>query len=110
MEAGSAKWTLTGPGKRAEGLKSEAPDTSFVIVMEKLKHIRRSKRKGNGNGRSIRRRINRWPFSMLQQATEYKAAWAGVAVEYAKEMLRVRESEPQTRSGEGVAMRLWCRT
>ena len=66
----------------ANAVVRKAADTSSVIVMEKLKHIRRSKRKGNGDGRSIRRRINRWPFSMLQEAIEYKAAWAGVAVEY----------------------------
>ena len=66
----------------ANAVVKKAADTSSVIVMEKLKHIRRSKRKDNGDGRSIRRRINRWPFSMMQQAIEYKAAWAGVAVEY----------------------------
>ena len=66
----------------ANTVVKKASDSGQAIVMEKLTHIRKSKRKGNGNGRTIRRRISRWPFSMMQKAIEYKAAWAGVRVQY----------------------------
>ena len=66
----------------ANAVVKKAANESSAIVMERLKHIRKSKRKGNGDGRTLRRRINRWPFSMMQKAIEYKAAWAGVDVQY----------------------------
>jgi putative transposase len=52
----------------------------FGIVMEKLKGIRRLYRRGNGQGKSYRGRMNSWTFREFQRQVEYKAAWAGVQV------------------------------
>jgi putative transposase len=61
--------------ERAEG-------NQFGIVMEKLKGIRKLYRKGNGQGRSYRGRMNSWTFREFQRQVEYKAAWAGIPVTY----------------------------
>ncbi|MBI3023879.1 MAG: IS200/IS605 family element transposase accessory protein TnpB [Thaumarchaeota archaeon] len=53
-----------------------------AIILERPKGIRRVHQKGNGEGRERRRRISQWPFRMLQQQIAYKAAWAGVPVEF----------------------------
>ncbi len=53
-----------------------------AIVLERLKGIRTAHRKGNGKGSDSRRRANLWPFSLLQHQIAYKAAWAGVAVDF----------------------------
>jgi len=66
----------------ANAVVKRAKDESKAIVMEKLTHIRKSQKKGNGRGNTIRRRINRWPFSIMQNAIVYKAAWEGVEVQY----------------------------
>lgn len=52
------------------------------IVLERLKGVRYSSRKGNGDGPAKRRRIALWPFRQLQGFIDYKAKWAGVHVEY----------------------------
>ncbi len=52
-----------------------------AIVLERLKGIRYAHQRGDGEGRSQRRRIAQWPFRQLQQQITYKAAWAGVPVE-----------------------------
>ncbi len=53
-----------------------------TIVLEQLKGIRKAHRKGNGKGTDSRRRANLWPFRVLQQQITYKAAWAGVQIEF----------------------------
>ncbi len=53
-----------------------------AIVLERLKGIRFAHQKGNGEGRSKRRRIALWPFRQLQGCVDYKAGWVGVPVEY----------------------------
>lgn len=53
-----------------------------AIVLERLKGIRYAHKKGNGEGKSSRRRIALWPFGRLQSYIDYKARWAGVPVEY----------------------------
>jgi putative transposase len=53
-----------------------------AIVLERLKGIRYAHQRGNGEGRARRRRIALWPFRRLQSYIDYKAAWAGVHVEY----------------------------
>jgi putative transposase len=50
------------------------------IVFEDIRGIRRLYRKGNGQGRSYRARMNDWPFHEVKRQIEYKAAWAGVPV------------------------------
>jgi len=53
-----------------------------AIVLERLKGIRYKHKKGNAEGKSTRRRIAQWPFRQLQSCIDYKAKWAGVAIEY----------------------------
>ncbi len=50
------------------------------IIFENIKDIRKLYRKGNGQGRNFRGRMNRWPFGELKRQVEYKAAWEGVPV------------------------------
>jgi len=50
------------------------------IVFEDIRHIRRLYRRGNGQGRWYRERMNGWPFGELKRQVEYKAAWEGVPV------------------------------
>jgi putative transposase len=52
------------------------------IVLERLRGIRYAHRRGNGEGKSRRRRIAQWPFRTLQAYITYKAAWSGVRVEF----------------------------
>jgi putative transposase len=54
------------------------------IIMEDLKGIRKLYRKGNGQGRKYRRKMNSWSFYELQRQIEYKARWFGLSVTYVK--------------------------
>jgi putative transposase len=54
----------------------------FGIVMEDLKGIRKLYRKGNGQGRGYRHRLNSWSYYELQRQIEYKARWDGIPVYY----------------------------
>ncbi len=51
-----------------------------AIVMEKLQGMRRLYRKGNGQGKNYRARMNSWSFREAQRQIEYKAHWQGVPV------------------------------
>lgn len=62
----------------------KAKSARSAIVLEKLTHIRQSHRKGNGEGRKMRGRLNRWPFHILQSQIQYKAVWEGIPVEYVR--------------------------
>jgi putative transposase len=59
-----------------------AREKRLRIVMENLKGIRRLYRKGNGQGRSFRGRMNSWTFREIQRQVEYKARWAGIPITY----------------------------
>jgi putative transposase len=50
----------------------------FGIKMEKLKGIRKLYRKGNGQGKSFRGRMNTWIFGETQRQIDYKARWEGI--------------------------------
>jgi putative transposase len=60
----------------------EAKEKQFGIVMENLKGIRKLYRKGNGQGRNHRGKMNSWSFYELQRQIEYKAKWEGIPVIY----------------------------
>ncbi len=51
-----------------------------AIVFEEIKGIQKMYRKGNGQGRSFRGRMNSWPYCEIKRQIEYKAAWEGVPV------------------------------
>ncbi len=54
------------------------------IIMEDLKGIRKLYRRGNGQGKKYRRKMNSWSFYEVQRQIEYKARWLGLPVEYVK--------------------------
>jgi putative transposase len=58
----------------------EAKAKKQAIVFEEIKGIRDLYRKGNGQGRAFRGRMNSWPFHEVRRQIEYKAAWEGVRV------------------------------
>jgi putative transposase len=49
-----------------------------AIAFEDITGIRKLYRKGNGQGKSFRARMNSWPFFELMRQVQYKAAWEGV--------------------------------
>src|SRR5467141_5218385 len=51
-----------------------------AIVLEDIRGIRRLYRKGNGQGRRYRGRMNGWSFGEAQRQLEYKARWAGLPI------------------------------
>lgn len=52
------------------------------IILEDLKGIRKLYRRGNGQGKKFRSKMNSWPFYELQRQIEYKARWLGLSVIY----------------------------
>ncbi len=87
------KQKLAGSGSEKDRIKQtlnviskqvveKAVKNREAIVLERLKGIRKTHRRGNGKGRDSRRRANLWPFRLLQQQIAYKAAWVGVQVEF----------------------------
>jgi putative transposase len=85
-----------------------------AIVLENIEGIRRLYRKGNGQGRKYRGRMNGWSFGEAQRQIEYKARWAGLSV--------IRLSRRETRgssvtcprcgerlqSDKRLKRKLWC--
>ncbi len=85
-----------------------------VIVLENIEGIRSLYRKGNGQGRKYRGRMNGWSFGEAQRQIEYKARWAGLPV--------IRLSRRETRgssvsclrcgerlqSDKRLGRKLWC--
>jgi len=66
----------------SKDIVGKAKENQFGIILENLKGIRKLYRKGNGQGRNYRSRLNGWSFYELQRQTEYKAEWEGVKVVY----------------------------
>jgi putative transposase len=58
----------------------EARSNRQGITFEEIRGIRKLYRKGNGQGRNFRGRMNSWPFAELKRQIEYKAAWEGLPV------------------------------
>jgi len=85
-----------------------------AIVLENIGGIRSLYRKGNGQGRKYRGRMNGWSYYEAQRQIEYKARWAGLPV--------IRLSRSETRgssvtcprcgerlqSDKRLERKLWC--
>ena len=85
-----------------------------AIVLENIEGIRSLYRKGNGQGRKYRGRMNEWSFREAQRQIEYKSRWIGLPV--------VRLSRRETRgssitcprcgerlqSDKHLQRKLWC--
>lgn len=50
------------------------------IVFEDIRHIRKLYRKGNGQGKNHRSKMNGWSFSEIKRQIEYKARWNGISI------------------------------
>jgi putative transposase len=99
-----------------KGIVAEALESRRAIVLENIEGIRRLYRRGNGQRRTHRRRMNSWSFAEAQRQIEYKARWAGLRV--------IRLSKKETRGtsvtcprcGERLQedlrlrRKLWCAT
>jgi putative transposase len=59
---------------------AEAKAGEQAIVFENITGIRRLYRRGNGQSRNFRNKMNSWPFFEIKRQVEYKAAWEGVPV------------------------------
>jgi putative transposase len=85
-----------------------------AIVLENIEGIRSLYRRGNGQGRKYRGRMNGWSFGEAQRQIEYKARWVGLPV--------IRLSRRETRgssvtcprcgerlqSDRQLRRKLWC--
>ncbi|HEV2118635.1 MAG TPA: transposase [Candidatus Bathyarchaeia archaeon] len=87
----------------------EARSKRYGIVLEKLTGIRRLYRKGNGQARSYRARMNSWSYGELQRQIEYKAGWEGLKVNYVPARnTSKRCSICGYKTLESTRRRLWC--
>jgi len=59
---------------------SDALTNRQAIVLENISGIHKLYRRGNGQTRSFRARMNSLPFHEIKRQIEYKAAWEGVPV------------------------------
>jgi len=85
-----------------------------AIVLEDIRGIRCLYRRGNGQARKYRGRMNGWSFSEAQRQLEYKARWSGLPI--------IRLSRRETRgssvtcprcgerlqSDKRLKRKLWC--
>jgi putative transposase len=84
------------------------------IIFEDIREIRRLYRKGNGQGRSYRARLNSWLFREIKRQVEYKAAWIGVPV-ITLSMSETRGTSrvcprcgERLQSSKQLCRKLWC--
>ncbi|MGI0046765.1 MAG: IS200/IS605 family accessory protein TnpB-related protein [Nitrosotalea sp.] len=63
--------------KISKDIVQRAKKSKSIIVFEDLKGIRKLYRKGNGQGKKYRRKLNSWSFYELQRQIVYKSAWEG---------------------------------
>ena len=68
-----------------------------AIVLENIEGIRSLYRKGNGQGRKYRGRMNGWSFGEAQRQIEYKARWVGLPI--------IRLSRRETRGSSMTCLR-----
>jgi putative transposase len=93
---------------------AKAVERREAIVLEDIRGIRCLYRKGNGQGRKYRGRMNGWSFGEAKRQIEYKARWIGLPV--------IRLSRGETRgssmtcprcgerlqSDKRLERKLWC--
>jgi transposase len=71
--------------------------------------MRRLYRKGNGQSRNYRARMNSWSFGLLQRQIDYKARWEGVKVIYVPARnTSKRCSICGYKTLESTQRKLWC--
>jgi putative transposase len=68
--------------RTSKDIVEKAKKSKSAIVMEKLTGLRKLYRRGNGQGRNYRAKMNSWSFGELQRQIEYKAKWEGLPIIY----------------------------
>ena len=87
----------------------EAKTRRYGIAMERLTGMRRLYRRGNGQSRNYRAKMNSWSFGELQRQIEYKARWEGVKIIYVPARnTSKRCSICGYKTLESTHRRLWC--
>jgi putative transposase len=95
--------------KVSKDIVAEAKTKRYGIVMETLTGIRRLYRKGNGQTRKYRARMNSWSYGELQRQIDYKARWEGERVIYVPARnTSKRCSICGYMTLESTQRRLWC--
>ncbi len=85
-----------------------------AIVLENIEGIRSLYRKGNGQSRKYRGRMNGWSFAEAQRQIEYKAQWLGLPVIRLSRRETMGSSITCPRCGERLqsdkrlGRKLWC--
>ncbi len=113
---GQRRTSRTGhlPHNATKTIVALAVQRRTAIVLENIQGIRSLYRRGNGQGRRYRGRMNGWSFGEAQRQIEYKARWAGLPV--------IRLSRRETRgssvsclrcgerlqSDKRLERKLWC--
>jgi putative transposase len=64
----------------SKNIVTDAKTNRHAIAFENISGIRKLYRRGNGQGRTFRGKMNSWSFYELKRQVEYKAAWEGVPV------------------------------
>lgn len=87
----------------------QAKEKKFAIVMENIKGIRKLYRRGNGQGKYYRARLNSWSYGELQRQIEYKARWNGIPVIYIPpQKTSANCSICGSRITEWAERKVWC--
>jgi len=85
-----------------------------AVVLENIEGVRSLYRRGNGQGRKYRGRMNGWSFGEAQRQIEYKARWVGLPVIRLsrREIIGSSVSCPRCgerlRSDKRLKRKLWC--
>jgi len=85
-----------------------------AIVLENIEGIRSLYRKGNGQGRRYRGRMNGWSFGEAQRQIEYKARWVGLSViclsrrETRGSSVSCPRCGERLQSDKRLVRKLWC--
>jgi putative transposase len=77
IQRNRTQWILHNASKE---LVDHARTNSLAIALENIKGIRRLYRKGNGQGRDYRGRLNSWSYYELGRQVSYKMSWIGLPV------------------------------
>jgi putative transposase len=100
--------------KVTKTIVARAVQRKEAIVLEDVRGIRCLYRKGNGQGRKYRGRMNGWSFGEAQRQIEYKARWIGLPVIHLSRRETRGSSMTCPRCGERLqsdkrlGRKLWC--
>jgi len=97
--------------KISKDIVQNAKKTRSMIIFEDLKGVRKLYRKGNGQGRKYRRKLNSWSFFELQRQVQYKASWEGIPVRFVnprRTSILCPRCGKRTQESREHRRKLWC--